>query len=243
VVTGASPIAARLAEGLRARGALARCYETATGALEEIEEIDGLIMLDGLASQGIAAPVALFPLIKEAGERRPAGGLRWLLAAGHRDGSDAAGLAGMFLTIDNEHPHVSASMLTGSVRDRSTAASRSRPLPSGHRDGRVASSSKVDSVSPGSLLARIESSSGRLRRRRTCRGTAARPPSRSSAWRGRRVSRAAPSGSGDRCRGRPAPAGSSRRRATTFESMIFSHLNGDGRRGPRRERCHAAART
>jgi acyl transferase domain-containing protein len=102
VITGETPVADQLAERLRELGAEVR--GVAPDAIEDgdLEAADGLILLDGLAEAETALPPAVFPLIKDA-LTRP-GGPRWLLAAGDRGSSGAAGLAGLFRAIGAEYP-------------------------------------------------------------------------------------------------------------------------------------------
>jgi acyl transferase domain-containing protein/NAD(P)-dependent dehydrogenase (short-subunit alcohol dehydrogenase family) len=102
VITGETPVADQLAERLRELGAEVRGVAPDAIEAAELEAADGLILLDGLAEADTALPPAVFPLIKAA-LTRP-GGQRWLLAAGDRGCSGAAGLAGLFRAIGAEYP-------------------------------------------------------------------------------------------------------------------------------------------
>jgi acyl transferase domain-containing protein/NAD(P)-dependent dehydrogenase (short-subunit alcohol dehydrogenase family) len=104
VITGQTPVAGQLAARLRELGAqpqVTACAEISTG---DVQDADGLVLLDGLAEAPGPLPPALFPLIKTALTSAAADTRRVLLAAGDRGRAEAAGLAGMFRSVAAEYP-------------------------------------------------------------------------------------------------------------------------------------------
>jgi acyl transferase domain-containing protein/NAD(P)H-dependent flavin oxidoreductase YrpB (nitropropane dioxygenase family)/NADP-dependent 3-hydroxy acid dehydrogenase YdfG/acyl carrier protein len=106
LIIGDTPVAGQLAGKLCELAAEARVVPADAVTADEARSADGLIFLDGLAEAATALPPALFPLIRESltSEKETATGQRWLLAAGARSSSAAAGMAGLFRTVGLEYP-------------------------------------------------------------------------------------------------------------------------------------------
>jgi acyl transferase domain-containing protein/NAD(P)H-dependent flavin oxidoreductase YrpB (nitropropane dioxygenase family) len=106
IMTGETPVADRLAGKLRDLGAQVRVCSLAAATGEDIHAADGLILLDGLVAAEAALPLLAFPLIKDAlnSSAAMAAGRGYLLAAGERGSTAAAGLAGLFRAAAAEYP-------------------------------------------------------------------------------------------------------------------------------------------
>jgi acyl transferase domain-containing protein len=110
LITGETPVADRLAGQLRELGAQADVRVLDAVAAQDARGADGLIFLDGLTPAATSLPPVVFPLAKEVltGNDAAVKGQRWLLAAGERGSSAAAGLAGLFRAIAAEYPDTCA---------------------------------------------------------------------------------------------------------------------------------------
>ncbi|MDM4721112.1 SDR family NAD(P)-dependent oxidoreductase [Micromonospora sp. WMMA1363] len=106
LVTGDSPVAARVVELLRESGANVRIGSVRDD--EAADGVDGLLLVDGLS--GAEAPMlpGAFTLIRRA----VTGGVRWLVAVADRTaGPCADGLVGLFRTVAREYPQTVTRMV------------------------------------------------------------------------------------------------------------------------------------
>jgi acyl transferase domain-containing protein/NAD(P)H-dependent flavin oxidoreductase YrpB (nitropropane dioxygenase family) len=113
LVVGTGPSAARLADLLSTHGATANLVDTEPDAAG-FDGVHGVILLDGLTATGQPAPPVLFPTVKRSLAGLRGGqhsGPRWLFAVGDRTLPRTAGLAGMFRTIHQEYPDLTARYL------------------------------------------------------------------------------------------------------------------------------------
>jgi hypothetical protein len=105
LVTGIGPVADHLAELLREHGATARTAALEAVEPDNVERLDGLLILDGLVPAPGALLPGAFPLIRRA----LVAGARWVLAATSPTGGGRGdGIRALFRTIAREYPQVIA---------------------------------------------------------------------------------------------------------------------------------------
>jgi acyl transferase domain-containing protein/NAD(P)-dependent dehydrogenase (short-subunit alcohol dehydrogenase family) len=102
LITGDTPVAEHLGELLGRHGAKVRLGKIGLSEADGFGEVDGLILLDGLAAGEEPLLPESFPFLKQV----LAGGPRWLLAAVGAGDARTDGVRGLFRAIDREYPQL-----------------------------------------------------------------------------------------------------------------------------------------